>query len=319
MVYGKKQVQVQVAGETINEEDFVSPLGEFKQVNDHMKRFRINKYLAVVLDHNYAYIEVNGQEFHQCMYPVLTPYFFQENGRAYQTNDLDEASFNQRRKQENELTVDGQLYARYGTLDHPGWDQGERHFHDGILSPEERFWVICSSLQVWAENGYSTKFLHAQLAFPLARALADLGDVKAKNAYENEVLSRWKSGIDSVKNFLMQRNLIYDLSSKTMVKLQAYGMPSQSSRNFPRQIDERALVEAWREGKAELQYKMMKNLRSMIQRASSRNQALMLVKARSAKIAGEFLDLVNWKRFTPMDMQMIEKSKRAKKAIEKRQ
>ncbi|MFX0098795.1 MAG: hypothetical protein ACFFCS_04380, partial [Candidatus Hodarchaeota archaeon] len=317
MGYGKNQVQLQVSPEKIGDDEEIPVVGEFEEVNSNIKKFKINKHLAVVLNNRNAYIEVNGIRFRQCLYPVLTREFFEEDqGYAYETNTIDKESLEKRSKQKSEDSVDGQLWARYGTLDHPGWDEGERHFDDSLLTAEQRFWAICSSLQVWAENGYSTKFLHAELAFPLALALANLGDTEAKEAYENEVLSRWKSGFSTVQTFLIQRGFINNLSSKTVVKILACGMPAHSRGNWANRVDERALFEAWKESRAEMQYKIMTNLRNKIEIANSRYQALMLTKSRSIKIARQLLETIDQSKFNTEDLKIIKTSKLARKALE---
>ncbi|MFW9880394.1 MAG: hypothetical protein ACFFG0_45570 [Candidatus Thorarchaeota archaeon] len=79
--------------------------------------------------------------------------------------------------------------------------------HD--ISPEEEFWGHCSNLQVWVENGYDTRFLHRNLAFPLLKKLTDLGDPFAKQRFRKEIIFRYSRGKGNIINYLISRYFYY--------------------------------------------------------------------------------------------------------------
>lgn len=71
------------------------------------------------------------------------------------------------------------------------------------LSPEDEFWGHCSNLQVWVENGYDSRLLHRNLAFPLLKKLVAVGDAKAKKIFSQEVTKRFKNRSPTVQKFLV--------------------------------------------------------------------------------------------------------------------
>jgi len=77
------------------------------------------------------------------------------------------------------------------------------------ISPETEFWAHCSNLQAWAENDYDTRLLHSNLAFPLLRALTEVGDAVAKEMFREEIAERYNSGCKNVREFL-RRNKYLD-------------------------------------------------------------------------------------------------------------
>lgn len=50
-----------------------------------------------------------------------------------------------------------------------------------------------SNIIAWVENGYDTRILHSNLAFPLLKKLARAGDAKAKRVLHAEIIERLKS------------------------------------------------------------------------------------------------------------------------------
>jgi len=91
------------------------------------------------------------------------------------------------------------------------------------LSPEDEFWGHCSNLQVWVENGYDSRLLHRNLAFPLLKKLVAVGDAKAKKIFSQEVTKRFKSKSTTVQKFLvlgkhlahLKRSILRDLVDYT--------------------------------------------------------------------------------------------------------
>lgn len=91
------------------------------------------------------------------------------------------------------------------------------------LSPEDEFWGHCSNLQVWVENGYDSRLLHRNLAFPLLKKLVAVGDAKAKKIFSQEVTKRFKNRSPTVQKFLvlekhlahLKRSILGDLVNYT--------------------------------------------------------------------------------------------------------
>jgi len=72
--------------------------------------------------------------------------------------------------------------------------------HD--LTLEEEFWGHCSNLQAWAENNYDSRLLHSNLAIPLLKKLADVGDPLAKRIFKDELAKRFSEGYPTANKFL---------------------------------------------------------------------------------------------------------------------
>ena len=81
-------------------------------------------------------------------------------------------------------------------------------FHIGNLkiSPEEKFWVHCSSFQVWAENNYDTTLLDSYLAFPILKKLNEAGDINAKKVFKKEIAKKLKTKVPQVLRFMLREN-----------------------------------------------------------------------------------------------------------------
>jgi hypothetical protein len=82
------------------------------------------------------------------------------------------------------------------------------------ITPEEEFMGHCSNLQVWAENGYDTRILHRNLAFPLLKRLSEVGDPIAKKVFREEIAIRFASKHPTVTQFLTQNGYLKYLSSE---------------------------------------------------------------------------------------------------------
>ncbi|MFW9972311.1 MAG: leucine-rich repeat domain-containing protein [Candidatus Odinarchaeota archaeon] len=83
-----------------------------------------------------------------------------------------------------------------------------------VLDPEEEFWGHCSNIQAWIENDYNTKILHHSLSFPLLKELCNLGDLKAKRVFKDEVITRFINGTNQVRSFLLEEGFLRDFSSE---------------------------------------------------------------------------------------------------------
>ncbi len=82
------------------------------------------------------------------------------------------------------------------------------------ISPETEFFAHSSNLKTWYENGYDTRILHSNLAFPLLNRLAEEGDVQAKRVFKQEIAIRLDSGAVNVIQFLINEGYVNHLKSE---------------------------------------------------------------------------------------------------------
>jgi len=62
------------------------------------------------------------------------------------------------------------------------------------ISPEEEFRGHCSNIEAWAENDYNTCILHSNIAFPMLKKLAEVGDPIARRVFKEEIAKRFEMG-----------------------------------------------------------------------------------------------------------------------------
>ena len=79
------------------------------------------------------------------------------------------------------------------------------------------FWGHSSNLQAWYENNYDTRLLASNLAFPLLKELAEVGDVRAKQAFKEELLIRLSSNDEKITNFLIEEGYSQYLSREEFI------------------------------------------------------------------------------------------------------
>lgn len=141
------------------------------------KEFKINEYITLKLEEGITNIYIKFQLFNQCKF-LLLEIPVNEITELYDIESIDEAT----ERLDNSL---------------------ERNDQPAIeIPPVTEFWGHCSNIQVWAENNYDSRLLHRNLAFPLLKALADVGDPIAKHAFKEEIQKRLDSGYPSVVEFL---------------------------------------------------------------------------------------------------------------------
>ncbi|MEJ2276394.1 MAG: hypothetical protein P8Y70_01400 [Candidatus Lokiarchaeota archaeon] len=87
------------------------------------------------------------------------------------------------------------------------------------ISPEEEFWAHCSNLQAWVENDYDTHLLDSKLSFPLLKELKRLGDSKAKQVYNEEVMERYAKGSCDVKDLLISKKYFENIPFEQQVSI----------------------------------------------------------------------------------------------------
>ena len=157
--------------------------------NHFTREFKINKHLKLKLEGGRTNIYVKNRHFRQCMYlllniPVDQVEYYDD------IESIDEAAEKLDRSMENSPRV------------------------RSMISPEEEFMGHCSNLQVWAENGYDTRILHRNLAFPLLKRLTEVGDPVAKKVFKEEIAMRYASGHPTVINFLTQNGYLRFLNTE---------------------------------------------------------------------------------------------------------
>ncbi len=87
------------------------------------------------------------------------------------------------------------------------------------IPAEVEFWGHSSNLQVWVENNYDTRLLHRSLAFPLLRALSDLGDPLAKLRLKEEIVERFRSGFFPVVEYLINEGYLRYFKNEELLTL----------------------------------------------------------------------------------------------------
>ena len=133
-----------------------------------MKEFRINQYITLKLEDEIidekedlkkirTNIYVNGGKFQYCSF-LLIEIPIEKTTSSNEIDSIDEAE----EKLDNSLEEDNENPFEYK------------------IPPEVEFWGHCSNLQVWYENNYNTRLLHRNLAFPLLKRLAEVGEPIAK-------------------------------------------------------------------------------------------------------------------------------------------
>ena len=136
-----------------------------------IKKFKINDYITLKLENKKTVIYIDGEEFQQCKYLLLT-FPEREMDLLDEVKSVDDAAEMLDRSLERRREDNGMLQEEYK------------------IPPEMEFWAHCSNLQAWAENDYDTRLLHSNLAFPLLRALTEVGDAVAKKITERNPLNR---------------------------------------------------------------------------------------------------------------------------------
>jgi len=155
--------------------------------------FIVNDFISLKLENGKTSLYVNEKLFNQCKYllleiPVKELSLFSELDSIDEISELLDKSNEFKNSKEN-----------------------------FVVSPETEFWAHCSNLQAWAENGYDTRLLHRNLAFPLLKELSKAGDKLALIRFKEEIARRYKYGNWTVRAFLFDGNYISYLSIDEIV------------------------------------------------------------------------------------------------------
>ena len=159
-----------------------------------MRDFKINQYITLKLIKGKTTIFVNEEEFKQCKYLLLN-ILVDEIQSLSEIESIDEAAEKLDSSQESQSFSD----------------------KPSAILPEVEFWAHCSNLQVWAENNLISNILHRNIAFPLLKKLVDVGDLKAKKIFKEEIAIRILSQHFRTVHFLVDSGYLNYLS-KTEIK-----------------------------------------------------------------------------------------------------
>jgi Leucine-rich repeat (LRR) protein len=161
-----------------------------------VREFIINENLLLRLEYNKTVIYVDKKRFLHCKFVILTiP--IDEITALEEITSVDEAI----------ETLDTSLEPLENN------DEKLRK----LIEPETEFWAHCSNLQAWYENGYDTRLLHMNLAFPLLHELAKAGEKVAKSVFKEEIAKRLTSGYPSVVNYLFNEGYVNFLNSEELL------------------------------------------------------------------------------------------------------
>ena len=151
------------------------------------KEFIINKFLSLKLEKGKTVIYIAGEIFYQCKFLLIEiPKKEMQSSSLRYLNSIDEVA----EKLDTSLEpTDGKIFTY-------------------SIPPETEFWGHCSNIQAWYENGYDTRLLHSNLAFPLLEELTEAGDLQAKRVFKEEIAERYNNGIESVRKFLKDSNYL---------------------------------------------------------------------------------------------------------------
>ncbi len=162
----------------------------------HIKEFKISENLTLKLEKGKTVIYVNGRVFRQCRYLLLN-LNDRETNHTNNLKSIDEVA--------DYLINDLRLI--------------KNDSKSLVIPPETEFWGHCSNLQVWYENNYNTKLIHSNLAFPLLRKLTEVGDILAKRVFKEEIISRYNTGVESVRTFLKDNKYLSFLTNDELYSL----------------------------------------------------------------------------------------------------
>ena len=160
------------------------------------KEFKVNEFITLKLERGDLSLEsviyVADERFRQCKYLLLNiP--INKISSFDEIDSIDEAASKLDRSQER------------------------NEYFKRKIPPEVEFWGHCSNLQMWAEHYYDTRLLHSNLAFPLLKKLAEVGDPIAKRAFREEIAKRLASGFLPVIEFLTEENYLKYLTHEEIV------------------------------------------------------------------------------------------------------
>jgi hypothetical protein len=150
-----------------------------------LKKFVVNEHIDVVLEEDgKTRVYIDGVQFIQCMRLLLTIPLAADVGNAGEVNSIDDAK------------------VKYGTLfEGQGYESPVQHV---LIDPFTEFQAHCSNIEAWAEHDYDTRLLHSNIAFPLLKALAKVGDAKARRVLDAELGERIRDGSPATRRAILE-------------------------------------------------------------------------------------------------------------------
>ncbi|HEC37450.1 hypothetical protein LCGC14_0791300 [marine sediment metagenome] len=159
-----------------------------------MNTFQVNEFITLKLEGEKTVIYIKGKRYDQCKALVLNiP--ISEVVKVNDLKSIDEVADSLKRASKETIYSQKQI------------------------PPETEFWGHCSNLQVWVEHNYDTRLLHSNLAFDLLRALGELGDMKARSIYKEEIGKRFREGNKNVNEFLINSRMLDVLDKEEFLSL----------------------------------------------------------------------------------------------------
>ncbi|KKK46400.1 hypothetical protein LCGC14_0586710 [marine sediment metagenome] len=155
-----------------------------------MAEFEVNRYITLKLEGRDTNIYINDEFFILCKHLLINI----SNSKIDDFNKFNSI---------DEVTQDLEL----------GMPQEYK------ISPEEEFIGHCSNLQVWAENDYNTNLLRSNISFPLLKKLTEVGDLKARNVFKEEIVRRILGGYKQVLIYLIQAHFLELLNEEELTFL----------------------------------------------------------------------------------------------------
>lgn len=148
---------------------------------DDSLRLMLSEHIDLVYDHHEKRVEirVDGKEFLSCAALV--------------------ASFDDLAKISKDITSIDELVEIH---DDDSWIAGDEALRQQI-TPQEELIAHASNIQAWIENDYDPRILHSNIAFPLLRELARVGDEKARRVMEAAIDERMESGNSTTRKAIM--------------------------------------------------------------------------------------------------------------------
>lgn len=199
----------------LDDADFKEEFEYFEEVDDKYEKFVINDYIALHFVKGRTQIYIDGKQFLQCIRLILhIPY--KEVEKYDEINSIDDAIAVYRKR----------LYQN--DIDEGPEARPVQEFTYNI-SPEEEFRGHCSNIQAWAENDYNTCILHSNIAFPMLKKLAAVGDPKARRFFKEEIATRYEMGDAQFRRRLKQLGYLKYLSKE---ELQTLLEASHEKSNF---------------------------------------------------------------------------------------
>ena len=162
-----------------------------KRKEKNRVEFKVNDYLVLKLENNRTNIYVKGRLFNVCKFLLL-------NIPVERIHEFDDIDSIDEAAENLDTSMEGRGRYQYN------------------LTPETEFWGHCSNLQAWYENGYDTRIIHRNLAFPLLKALYEAGDPQAKKVFKEEIAIRLESGYPSVVIYLINEGYLNFLSQREL-------------------------------------------------------------------------------------------------------